>query len=250
MSEETKTPVIDVILGVGGAGGWLCTLRAKTDGNPVILIDGDHVTKGNLSRQFFSMRDLGRPKVEGMDRYLKQNKVDVRGASREYLAIGNAQFEWLLGIADAMRLFACPDNHPARAACLALADARSEAGRATVVAVCGNEYTTASADIYLPDWKDSKLDYRIRYPEVLTSTGGDPLHPPCTGAALESAPQLALYNSLGALAAAWLMDVWTVEEPRHRGSDLHPQIVERLPISINYTGTHCRTTTLKEARDG
>ena len=245
-TKQTKTPV-DCYVGLGGAGGWLVTLRLKSVGNSLIIIDGDVVTESNLSRQFFDNADIGHPKVEGMERALKAARVNVK-AFAEYLARDSKSFKHLLELPNPLRLFCAPDNHPCRRLCLELADERLAAGYHTVVVLPANETRTASADVYLPQWQGQDADYRVRYPEVQTDNDGDPLSPPCTGEALASKPQLSIANSLAALSAAWLMDVWTKELPALAGDELYRAIRDKAPISVQWVETSQRTVSLAELR--
>jgi len=243
--------MIDAIIGVGGAGGWLCQLAAKSskEGRRLWIVDGDVVTESNLSRQFYGPKDIGKKKVLGMFRYLETQKANSIYSS-EYLAYGNKMYEAMRDAEEPLRIFSCPDNHACRVLCMRLADERFLDGRQTFVVVCGNEYTTASADAYDPLWEGTALDMRVRYPEMLSDVRGDPLRPGCTGEILESAPQLALFNSLAAISAAWLMDAWTVELPKHRESDLYNQIMKKMPLAIMHTGTNARTLSVGEAENG
>lgn len=240
-----KSPVVDAVLGVGGAGGWLCQLRAKSEGNPMIIIDGDEVTESNLNRQFYSADDVGDPKVKGMQRFLAEARVPVTSFN-EFLYVGSRSYKALLAQPAMLRLFVCVDNHPARRAALALADARQAEGRQTLIVIAANETTTASADVYRPSWRGSPLDFRVRYPEVETDEEGDPLHPPCTGEALRTQPQLAIANSLGALCAAWLADVWSKELPALAESPLYPEIEKRAPVSIQWTAGAQKTLSVQD----
>jgi hypothetical protein len=247
MQTPAPAPAVDAIIGVGGGGGWLCQLRAKSEGHPVILIDGDIVTESNLNRQFYLKLDVGRMKILRMKKFLSDQGVPC-DAFAEYIYHDSGSWNALLADPRLLRLFVCVDNHVARRACLELADDRHAAGLPTVTVIAGNEYSTASADAYLPEWRDTALDFRVRYPEVLTDQTGDPLSPPCTGEVLRSKPQLALSNSLAAFTAAWLMDVWTVSVPACRGSDLFDAILEKSPVSVQWTDSGQRTLSVAALR--
>ena len=239
----------DAVIGLGGGGGWLVQLRLKGPGNEMVLVDGDVVTESNLDRQMFDRRDVGKKKVDRMADKLRAKGIGVR-AMPEYLRRGCNAWDELLALNHPLRIFCCVDNHPARGCCMELADERWELGRETALAIAGNEYSTASGDMYLPTWRHSKLDFRVRYPEVLTDVAGDPLRPSCTGEILESAPQLALFNSLGAHCALWLMRAWTQELPQFAGSDLYEQIVDKTPVSVQFAETGQKTLTKREIQNG
>lgn len=198
----------NVIVGCGGAGGWVAMLLAKSpDRAPLVLVDGDTIEERNLERQLFGPSDIGRNKALALSIKLKRMGLEVE-AFKEYLRYGSKAWDRILGEEGQVRIYCCPDNHPCRMACLQLADMRREDGRQTVVAISGNEEFTAQADVYLPGWKGTDEDYRVKYPETVTATDGDPLHPPCTGEAVAVQPQRALANAVAAVNTAWLMELW------------------------------------------
>ena len=243
-----------LIVGLGGSGGWAAQTLSKSDGSGkrVLLADGDVWEKKNLDRCLAGQLDVGQPKVKTAARKLRAAGYEVAQIPR-YLAPGTDDWRALLDAEGPMRLLCFVDNHAARRACLRLADLRAERGTAgaggDVVVVAGNEYETCSADAYLPAWRGTKLDPRVRYPEIETGTEGDPLAPPCTGEAAASSPQLAEANGLSALAALWLMRVWSEREPARRGSEFHGAIVDRMPVSIQYGSVAAKTLTKKEVED-
>lgn len=236
------------IIGCGGSGGWVVQLLAKsprTDLN-IVLVDGDKWERRNMDRCLMSRRDVGRPKTAvAFDLLTKAGWANVEPVPR-YLAPGTDDWTAMLELPGQLRILSLPDNHPARVTCLRLADARHAAGRVTVVVLTGNEYVTAGVDVYLPRWINGPLDPRVRYPDILESTEGDPLRPPCTGEALASSPQLALYNSLSGISGLWLMDVWAQEEPKFRGDELHEIILNKLPVSVRWTATGQKTLSYNE----
>lgn len=236
------------IIGCGGSGGWVVQLLAKsprTDLN-IVLVDGDKWERRNMDRCLMSRRDVGRPKaIVAFDLLTKAGWANVAPVPR-YLAPGTDDWTKMLELPDPLRILVCVDNHPARVTCLRLADARHAAKRPTVVVLTGNEYVTAGVDVYLPRWINGPLDPRVRYPDILESTEGDPLRPPCTGEALASSPQLALYNSLSGISGLWLMDVWAQEEPKFRGDELHETILNKLPVSVQWTATGQKTLSYNE----
>jgi hypothetical protein len=221
---------VDVIVGCGGSGGWVATLLMKSPGRaPVVLVDGDAIERRNLERQLFSLRDVGHNKAQALAARMRVQGMAVE-AFPEYLREGCDAWNTLTERDETIRIFCCPDNHPARMACLKLADERWVDGRKTVVAISGNEEFTADASIYLPQWKGTKDDYRVRYPETVTATAGDPLHPPCTGEAVAAQPQRALANAVAALNTAWLMELWS----ERIGPDTDALVIERAPKLITY----------------
>lgn len=238
------------IVGCGGSGGWAAQLLSKAPRADlgIVLLDGDKWEARNAGRCLMGRRDAGRPKVAtAYDLLTKSGWTNVRPVPR-YLAPGNDDWTALLGLDEPLRILVCVDNHPARVNCMRLADLRHESRKPTIVVICGNEYQTASADVYKAVWRETPLDFRVRYPEILSSMAGDPLRPPCTGEALAASPQLALYNSLSAISGLWLMDVWAEEEPKYTGDALHKEIIANLPVSVQWTPTGQTTLKWKEVK--
>lgn len=247
---DTNNGWTDAVVGLGGGGGWLVQLRLKSPGNEMVLVDGDVVTESNLDRQMFDRRDVGKKKVLRMADKLRAKGIGVR-AIPEYLRRGGKAWDELIELNHPLRIFACPDNHPCRVCCMELADERRDLGQETVVLIAGNELAVASGDVYFPEWFGTNLDFRVRYPEVLTDFEGDPLRPSCTGDEVQAAhPQLALFNSLAAHFSAWLARAWTEELPQLRRSDLYEQIVGKMPVSVTFTNTGIQTKSKKEIQDG
>lgn len=220
----------NVIVGCGGSGGWVAMLLAKSPNRAqLVLVDGDRIEERNLERQLFGPHDIGKNKAMAMGCQLKRMGMDVE-VFREYFQSGSKAWDRLMGDDGQLRIYCCPDNHPARMACLQLADERWVDGRQTVVAISGNEEFTAQADVYLPIWKGLDHDFREKYPETVTATDGDPLHPPCTGEAVAAQPQRALANAVAAVNTAWLMELWA-ERITGETDEL---IRDMAPRTINY----------------
>ena len=239
------------IVGCGGSGGWAVQMlaKSKSPGARVVLIDGDSWEDRNLDRCLAGSLDVGRPKVMRAGRLLQNAGYSVAMVPR-YLAPGTDDWRKLADDEGRMKLLVMVDNHAARRACLRLADLRTERGAADdVVVVAGNEYETCSADAYLPAWRGTKLDPRVRYPEIETGNEGNPLAPPCTGEAAAASPQLAEANGLSAFAALWLMRLWAEREPARRESEFHETILARMPVSIQYGTLSAKTITKKELED-
>jgi molybdopterin/thiamine biosynthesis adenylyltransferase len=207
------------IIGAGGIGGWLATLLSKTVRNGAFRIyDKDTWEPKNLDRQMATEADLGLPKATTLAARLGLNDAAV-------VAWFVAQ-EHAIGIKRSDFLFCGADNHPARAQVLQASDI---SGAPAIIA--GNEYSSASAYYYRPAWRNTHLDPRIRYPELVTdhrNAAGSP----CTGEAQESNKQLALSNYMAAGYAVWLYWFWS-----HEYSRLSPETREYAPLELN-SGAH------------
>jgi hypothetical protein len=245
------------IIGTGGSGGWFCQVLVKSDltNKEFVLIDGDTWSKSNLTRQFCTRRDIGKPKVKTFQDLLgAQGAIVV--AEPEYFAYQSQTYNKLFNSEDRdICLVVGVDNHPARRVAYTLADeiyAEADERNVTVISMA-NEYETASAWVYLPEWKGTPLDPRVIWPEILTSEEGDPLRPPCTGEALQSAPQLALSNMLSASAGAWLYRFWTEVKPKLENNEFTksmPDMLKNLrlsyPVCVDFTAGANKTYTVND----
>lgn len=61
----TPKPYAIFVLGAGGTGSWLCAfLDKQSQGNNVIVMDGDVVEDKNILRQNFTRKDISRRKAQ------------------------------------------------------------------------------------------------------------------------------------------------------------------------------------------
>jgi hypothetical protein len=188
MHKKLKLPEHIYIIGAGGVASYLLpplvkTLRTQGRVPPkVIVVDGDILEARNLDRQLFRVSDVGTPKAAAL--------VDLLSHDYPALEAQTSFFTEGYPIEESSLLIGCVDNHAARRAILATAD-----NYECRVILAGNEYTDSQAMYYETSYRDSRLDPRIRYPEILTDHSGDPTRPRgCTGEAQEAAPQLAIAN--------------------------------------------------------
>lgn len=187
------------VVGLGGTGQWVASLLSKmlTPEDELVLIDRDKFDRGNMDRQLNC-----RP---GTFKTL----ATAKALSARCLV--TTKEEWFQATEfDGDFVMCCADNHRARLACLEWADA--ESGRMAFIG--GNGFEDADAYAYKGAWKDSRFDPRIRFPEILTDKSGDPMSPPCTGAILESEPQLALANMQAATFLCRLWYFWVFRVPQ------------------------------------
>jgi len=208
MNEKKHTCVV---VGCGGTGGWLTTCLTKmlNQDDEIILMDADTFEAHNRDRQLHCK--LGANKADALKRALERAAKVTFTVVREFLDEPTAEIKALVTRRDPdiVTIFCGADNHRARLNTLKLAD---DLGCHAVI--CGNGYTDAEAYYYQFGWRNTELDPRVFYPELLSDTTGDPLSPPCTGEILESAPQLALANMSAANYGMWLWYFWTQEAPK------------------------------------
>lgn len=176
-----------IVIGAGGTGSWLVPQLIKL-GHAITLWDGDIYEKSNIDRQLFDESHIGLNKAEAMAKlYGRQVTPMPRWFHSDALGVEN--------ITEDDFIFCCADNHRARREALELVD---RVGATAVI--MGNGYTDSDAYIYKRDWRATKCDPRVRYPEILTDTTGDPMARAagCTGDAQKETPQLVLANSRSA----------------------------------------------------
>jgi hypothetical protein len=201
------------VIGAGGVGSWLvpslCLLQNHTD---LTVIDGDRLERKNLNRQLFTERDINRFKSDAL--------AQKYGCLSEpkWFSHGMKHFDdsdWLISVVD---------NHPARMAALESSDAFG-----CKVIIAANEKTSAEAYYYQSDWKDSPLDPRVYYPEILTDKSDDPMRVAigCTGEAQRENVQLVSANFMAAALAQHLFVVWKMEYPK-----LDKEVLPHLPYKL------------------
>lgn len=195
------------IIGCGGVASWLLPpllklLNAVELRPSVVLMDGDIFEDKNIDRQLFDENDIGTNKALALAN-LYENSYDNLYNTGAYLTDG-------VDINPQSLFFGCADNHAARKLILSMVDRYD--GRAIIGA---NEYTDAEAYVYEPAWKDSPLDPRVYYPDILSNERGDPTRPTsCQGLAAEATPQLVLANQAAATQMLWLFWFHYIERPK------------------------------------
>lgn len=192
-----------ILVGCGGVGSWAAYALTKLVRDPVVLVDKDILEKKNLDRQLFTERDLGLNKAAALARHLNCEHTAA------FFSIGVHRMEE----DDYILMFA--DNHPARLAALQESD---RTGCRVITA--SNETTSSEAFYFEPGWKNTPLDPRVYYPEILTDTSGDPRRAEaCTGEAQQRNRQLVTANLMAASLALHLLVVWQIERPKLKKED-------------------------------
>lgn len=186
------------LIGAGGVGSWLAPVMAKLLANPkhLILVDGDTLEEKNLDRQLFTSEDIGKNKAVALSERLGCQFSD------KWYHHHNFQHEpedWLLG---------CVDNNPGRDMVLKACDLYD-----CNAIIAANEVHSSEAYVYRPEWRKTKLDPRMYYPEIEQDDSGDPARRGmgCTGVAQTENRQLVTANFMAASLAAHLFVVWGME---------------------------------------
>ena len=213
------------IIGCGGIGAWLASVMARSCRKPetLMLVDGDNVEEKNLDRQFFTEKHIGLYKVVALEESISVPKLTIKSIPQFIDA--DPRNPATRGVRGSRIIFCCPDNHAARAMSLFLGDKY-----VCPVILAGNSTWDADATYYHPDWHGTKLDPRVKNPEINLSAHGRT--DPCTGDAQIDKPQLAGANFLAASMAFMLWQAWH--------SDIAPECMEARPVSFYCNGTAMR----------
>lgn len=214
------------IIGCGGVGSWLapCLIRLAPDGKRLVtLVDGDTLEPKNMDRQLFDESDIGDNKAHALSRRYHCEFID------KWYSLGTVEHtpsDWL---------FVCVDNHPARLAALRACDMFG----CSAIVGC-NETTSAEAYIYRPEWRDTRLDPRVYYPEISSDRSGDPRAAAigCTGESQLAKPQLVTANKMASSLMEWLFVAWAIELPKSDDqSELIPHLPHKLVANMTKTET-------------
>lgn len=231
------------LLGCGGGGGWLAPAVAKMlpKDTTLVLWDGDTVEKKNLDRQFYTEQDIGKSKAVSMAVRLSLENLQTKIVAKpEYFDYRLLDIGKLIKAERNVRwIFLAVDNHVARLSGLSAAD---DIGARCIVGA--NEYTSAESYYYQPGWKDTNLDPRTYYPEIVTDKRNDPLRPHCTGEEAAATPQLAMANMMAAGYMTWLWWFWSQEAPT-LGEDM-----TEFPVKVMNNFAKTRTFTYREMERG
>jgi hypothetical protein len=218
------------VIGCGGVGSWLvpalCLLRSPQE---VVLIDGDTLEKKNLDRQLFDEDNIGQNKAQALAK-----KYQCEFVSGWY-SLGSMEHDmgdWI---------FCCVDNNPARMAVLHSVD---EQGVNAIFAA--NETTSSEAYCYRRAWKETPLDPRVYYPEMVADTSNDPRDGAigCTGEAQRQNRQLVSANLSAASLALNLFVVWGIKL-----QTLDKEVIPSLPYKYVSNMTRLETFRIREAME-
>lgn len=213
--EHFKISVNNIyVVGCGGVASWLLPplLRLLRHQEPlpfVTLLDGDKFEEGNIDRQLFNHNYIGTNKATSLSDLYDDLYYNL-DSEETFLTEGT-------DITPNSLLLGCADNHAARRTILYLCDRHN-----CRAIIGGNEYTDADAYFYEPALKDTPLDPRVYFPDILTDETGDPTRPrSCQGIAQEQTPQLVLANFSAANSMLWLLWFHYVERLRMPKSETY-----------------------------
>jgi hypothetical protein len=215
------------LIGCGGVGSYAAPVLAKL-GKPseLLLVDGDKLESKNLDRQLFREDQLGMFKAEALAR------LYGCGYENRWFSTGVMEIDmddWLL---------VAVDNHPARLDALRQCDL---SGCRAIFAA--NETYSAEAYFYQPDWRNTALDPRSYYPEIITSHAGDPRAAAigCTGESQVANRQLATANFMAAALMLQLLTIWKIKSP-----ELEAEAIPHLPFKLVSNLTRLETFRVKD----
>lgn len=194
-----RTKIHAAMIGAGGVASYLLPIFLRTmRPASVLLIDKDRLEERNLERQAF---DVG----QANQRMHKTKALVERFEGwAKFYTIEDWFTEDMALPGETNLLICCADNHEARNATLRKADQNPDG---MWVLVTGNEYLDSHVFIYHSSWTGTRLDPRVRFPEITTDKTGSPFR--CTSEhALETYPQLALANATAAAHGVGLLYSW------------------------------------------
>lgn len=225
------------IIGCGGVGSWLTPALAMLESpKDITLVDGDKLELKNMNRQLFDESQIGQNKARSL-----ADKYGCHFIEKWYSEAMTEHFrqDWLI---------CCADNNPARKSALAACDM---SGCSAIFGA--NETHSSEAFIYHPEWRDTGIDPRTYYPEILSDFSGNPAGAAigCTGEVQRQNPQLATANMMAAAIVAHLFMLWHKEVPK-MDSDafmhLPYKIVNNLTRSETYVIKNAKLTKTKETK--
>jgi len=184
------------IIGCGGVGSWLAQTLCRL-GNPkmITLVDGDKLEEKNRDRQLFREADIGKNKAVALAAQIGSRFSDQWYSEHLF---AHEPGDWLFG---------CVDNNPGRDMVLKACDIYD------CKAILAANETHSEAYVYLPEWRGTKLDPRVYYPEIASDESGNPAARGigCTGEAQKGNPQLVTANVMAAALASHMFVVWGME---------------------------------------
>jgi hypothetical protein len=199
------------IIGCGGVAGYFLSgfLRtlyyaksSRLRSSVVVLHDGDKLEEKNLQRQNFERDGVG---------LFKSDLLRQDNRWFPHLESSPAYIDTRFRVerpGDLVIVFA--DNHLARLHALSAAD---DAGCALISAA--NSTIGAEAWFYEPAWRESVLDPRVRWPEILTDDTGSPVHAAgCQSEErLREVPQTPIANNMAAALAMLMFNFHLIDRP-------------------------------------
>ena len=185
------------IIGAGGVGSWLTPSLAMLIGaDKVAVVDADKLESKNLNRQLFDNTAIGQFKADALAQRYGCESIP------KWFTFG------MTALNEQDVLMGAVDNHATRAEILQSCD------NSGCMAIIGaNEVYSSEAYVYIPEWKDTQLDPRHYYPEILLDKSDDPRRASmgCTGEAQTQTPQLVTANFMAAALMQHLFITWVLD---------------------------------------
>jgi hypothetical protein len=231
------------VIGCGGVCSYFLPAFLKTlnyskefKGSTVTLVDGDTIEDRNYERQLFASGLTGMNKAEALMSVLGESHPNINLKTHSEYVTGS------FPIKDGSVVIAFVDNHPARKDILSIVD-RHEAK----CFIGANGRISASSYYYDHKWEGTTLDPRVRYPEILTTERGSPVHAAgCnTEEHLEEIPQTSLANYFAGAHTLLLWNFWTTEY-----KELDPeQSYDFWPVEISNTDMRYATKMVGDLKE-
>ncbi len=206
-----------LIIGAGGVASYMLPVLLKTfRPEALTIVDKDVLEERNLDRQMFAKEQIGISKA-----------VALAGLHFKTATIIESWFEEATALPEGIdAIFCCADNHMARYAAMRVAERLG-----CYAYIGGNEYVDSQALVHHRNFRNTKKDLLLKYPNIATDETGSPFR--CTGQAQEASPQLAMANlhcAAKLLNLAWVYERWLPSQ-NILPSQL-PALIENLPVEF------------------
>lgn len=226
-----------ILVGAGGVTSYLLPPLIRSFFTSGTLIDGDTLEERNIDRQLFSDDFIGQNKAFSLlttNGIFPQNGVETWKALEQYLDQSTIDFLTEDQKQQADIIICAVDNHPARRHTIQMAEQLHKP-----VLVIANELSTSQVLFQHPLLPETRI--LDRYAEIETDDTGSPIN--CTGKAIETIPQLAMANNMGAAIGLMLLYRW---QPYLRIDD-PSKIPTFLPLELQTTMSgQVEATTIKD----
>jgi molybdopterin/thiamine biosynthesis adenylyltransferase len=206
-----------LLIGAGGVASYLLPVLIKSfHPDNLVIVDKDTLEKRNLDRQMFQPSQVGMSKAQALaDLYYNRAQI-----IEDWFTIDTLLPE------DIDAIICVADNHVARHAALLKSEELN-----VMCYLGGNEFLDSQAMVYHRDWRGTKRDPLIRYPEIATDETGSPMR--CQGEAQVIHPQLAVANmgcAAKLLHLMWVYERWLPEQ-KLTGAK-RDEVIASLPVEF------------------
>lgn len=190
-----------IIIGAGGTSHHILPLIQMMDQTHSIEIwDGDSFEESNISRQFLALNNLGKNKAEAMAEYYS----GITG--KKITAVPNYFYRDALRMMRNTVIINLSDNHRCRR------ESRNWCMDTENILFCSAaEVDFGNAFIWHPSFQSTESDPFVRYPELETQDGDDPIRREGGCGSINSSPQSSAANFMSAAMMLMIVRNWLFE---------------------------------------